>query len=150
MADTKKTDSKATPLTEEQLFEKEANLKTKSEKLDQDIAEFEAFQENIFVEKENLGKEKEAFEKEKEDFQAEKEAFEKEKVEFAKNSKQPKAKKEVPPVELKFEGVDYVFDTDAPKEIRIDGNVYTQKEIAADEDLKLQLIGGKSSLIIKK
>ena len=51
--------------------------------------------------------------------------------------------------EFEFEGEKYAFADDAPELILLNGKGVSQKEIAKDEDLKLQLIGGKSSLIIK-
>lgn len=59
------------------------------------------------------------------------------------------AKVKTPGLKVKFEGVEYQFAENAPKSIRIDGKVLTQKEIAADEEILLQLIGGGSSLIKK-
>ena len=52
-------------------------------------------------------------------------------------------------VELTFEGEKYVFDKHAPQSIRVDDVVYTQKEIAKNEEVLLSLIGGNSSLIKK-
>lgn len=51
--------------------------------------------------------------------------------------------------EFEFEGGVYAFADDAPELILFGGKGLTQEEIAKDEDILLQLIGGKSSLIIK-
>lgn len=110
------TDTKATPLTEEQLFAKEAELKTQSE---------------------NLAKERADFEAEKAEFEAGK-------------SEAPKAEEVQEPVSFDYEGEDWIFTNEAPRTILWAGSPVTQEEIAKDEDLKLQLIGGKSNLIIKK
>ena len=51
------TKKQATPLTEEQLSQKEAELQAKDEKLNEDIKSFEDFQENVFAAKEKLEEE---------------------------------------------------------------------------------------------
>ena len=84
------TDTKATPLTEEQLIEKEANLKLMAQEVSEAPASFE------------------------------------------------------------FEGEKYQFSESAPQHILLNGKGVSQKEIAKDDELKLQLIGGNLSLIIKK
>ncbi|WP_312390847.1 hypothetical protein [Chryseobacterium sp.] len=52
-------------------------------------------------------------------------------------------------LEFEFEEEKYKFVDSAPQLISINRKGYSQKEIADDADLALQLIGGKSSLIIK-
>lgn len=49
--------------------------------------------------------------------------------------------------EFTFRDVNYKFTDDAPKVLRIGGESLSQEEIANDEDLLLQLIGGQSPLI---
>lgn len=49
--------------------------------------------------------------------------------------------------EFTFRNVNYKFTDDAPQVLRIGGEALSQEEIANDEDLLLQLIGGQSSLI---
>ncbi|MBT0574235.1 hypothetical protein OKE68_11320 [Riemerella anatipestifer] len=61
----------------------------------------------------------------------------------------PKSEKPKPGEKFDFGGRNYQFTEDAPLIIRIDGVPRTQKEIAAIEDLKLQLVAGNSSLIQK-
>ncbi|MDD1549119.1 DUF3552 domain-containing protein [Riemerella anatipestifer] len=61
----------------------------------------------------------------------------------------PKYEKPKPGEKFDFGGSTYQFTEDAPLIIRIDGVPRTQKEIAAIEDLKLQLVAGNSSLIQK-
>ena len=48
-----------------------------------------------------------------------------------------------------FRGKHYRFADDAPKVILFAGEALSQEEIANDEDLLLQLIGGHSPLISK-
>ncbi|MCW0520100.1 hypothetical protein [Riemerella anatipestifer] len=61
----------------------------------------------------------------------------------------PKSEKPKPGEKFDFGGSTYQFTENAPLIIRIDGVPRTQKEIAAIEDLKLQLVAGNSSLIQK-
>ena len=49
--------------------------------------------------------------------------------------------------EFTFRNVNYKFVDDAPQVLRIGGEALSQEEIANDEDLLLQLIGGQSPLI---
>lgn len=49
--------------------------------------------------------------------------------------------------EFTFRNVNYKFTDDAPQVLRIGGEALSQEEIANDEDLLLQLIGGQSPLI---
>lgn len=51
--------------------------------------------------------------------------------------------------EFTFRNVNYKFTDDAPQVLRIGGEALSQEEIANDEDLLLQLIGGQSPLISK-
>ena len=51
--------------------------------------------------------------------------------------------------EFTFRNVNYKFTDDAPQVLRIGGEALSQEEIANDEDLLLQLIGGHSPLINK-
>ena len=52
-------------------------------------------------------------------------------------------------VEFEFRKVHYKFADDAPQVLLIGGEALTQEQIAKDEDLLLQLIGGRSPLIVK-
>lgn len=49
--------------------------------------------------------------------------------------------------EFTFRNVNYKFTDDAPEVLRIGGEALSQEEIANDEELLLQLIGGQSPLI---
>ena len=49
--------------------------------------------------------------------------------------------------EFTFRDVNYKFTDDAPKVLLIGGESLSQEEIANDEELLLQLIGGQSPLI---
>jgi len=51
--------------------------------------------------------------------------------------------------EFTFRNVNYKFTDDAPKVLLIGGESLSQEEIANDEELLLQLIGGHSPLINK-
>ena len=51
--------------------------------------------------------------------------------------------------EFTFRNVNYKFTDDAPQVLRIGGEALSQEEIANDEELLLQLIGGHSPLINK-
>lgn len=51
--------------------------------------------------------------------------------------------------EFTFRNVNYKFTDDAPQVLRIGGESLSQEEIANDEELLLQLIGGHSPLINK-
>lgn len=57
--------------------------------------------------------------------------------------------KKTPGEKFKFEGVAHKFKDSAPKSIRIDGVVKTQKELVKDENALLQLVAGNSGLIEK-
>lgn len=57
--------------------------------------------------------------------------------------------KKTPGLEFEFEGQNFKFKDSAPKVINIDGRKLSQKQIIADEDILLQLVGGNSGLIIK-
>ena len=55
------------------------------------------------------------------------------------------------PVEFSFEKKDYIFANDAPEKIRVfKDEVYSQTEIAKNEELLVHLIGGGSGLIKQK
>ncbi len=122
-------DNKATPLTEELLLKREADLKTESEKLE---------------------KEREVFEKAKSELDSEKSAFEAEKLDFQKAKESPESgTPEIEPgLEFDFEDVKGAFHPEAPKTILFNGQALTQKQIIDDKDVLLQLIGSKSDLLI--
>lgn len=130
----------ATPSPEELLLKREKDVTAREEAVAAKEKEFEA-QALEIQKKEELyaayPSELEALRKEVEDLRAE---LEKAQVAPAKV---------VPGVEFKFEGQSYKFKDSAPKSIRIDGVVKTQKELAKDEESLLQLIGGNSGLIEK-
>lgn len=144
-----KDTQKAVPLTEEQLIEKEAALKVAEQKLSED-------QEKFVLEQNKFEEEKEAFENEKAQFEEEKAAFETAKANLEAREKaleekaEVKSEKKVDPVIFEFEGEKYQFTASAPQHILLNGKGVSQKEIAKDDELKLQLIGGNSSLIVKK
>lgn len=51
---------------------------------------------------------------------------------------------------FEFRGVKYKFRDTAPRSIRYNNVVYTQRELIEDENILLQLVGGNSSLITKQ
>lgn len=116
-----KQENKATPLTEEQLIKKEAELKIQSENLAKEKADFD--------------KEKAAFEKEKEEYLNSKTSVSEEKADTLE--------------EFEYDGEKYVFAPGAPEIIRYGGQKFTRSEILDNEDVLLELIGGNSSLIKK-
>lgn len=130
-----KDTQKAVPLTEEQLIEKEAALKVAEQKLSDD-------QEKFVLEQNKFEEEKAAFETAKANLEAREKALE--------EKSEVKSEKKVDPVAFEFEGEKYQFTASAPQHILLNGKGVSQKEIAKDDELKLQLIGGNSSLIVKK
>ncbi|HAD80399.1 MAG TPA: hypothetical protein DCF99_14890 [Flavobacteriaceae bacterium] len=144
-----KDTQKAVPLTEEQLIQKEAALA-------EDAKTFVLEKGQFDVEKSAFETEKTEFEKEKANFELEKQTFETAKVELEAREKaleqksEVKSEKKLTPVSFEFEGEKYQFSESAPQSILLNGKGVSQKEIAKDDELKLQLIGGNSSLIIKK
>lgn len=142
---------KATPINEEQLIQKEAELTAKENQLDSDIKEFEAFQERVHEIKESNDARDESFQKEKAAFDAQVAEFAQKKSEWENSTIQnlPVQEDDVV-VELAFDGEIYEFAPGAPKLVNFGGQKFTQKEIAENEEIKLQLIGGNSSLIRKK
>ncbi|WP_312351207.1 hypothetical protein [Empedobacter sp.] len=151
-----KDTQKAVPLTEEQLIEKEAALKLLDEALAEDAKTFVLDKEKFENEKSNFEKEKEAFETEKSQFKADIDFFQKRKADLdarenaLEQKSEVKSDKKVDPVAFEFEGEKYQFTASAPQHILLNGKGVSQKEIAKDDELKLQLIGGNSSLIVKK
>lgn len=53
------------------------------------------------------------------------------------------------PVQFQFGDDTYRFRDDVPLRIRVFGKILTQEQIAQDEDVILQLVVGKSNLIVK-
>ena len=92
----------------------------------------------------------------KADYVVEKQNFETEKVDLEAREKaleeksEVKSEKKSDPVSFEFEGEKYQFSESAPQSILLNGKGVSQKEIAKNDELKLQLIGGNLSLIIKK
>ncbi|WP_278380972.1 hypothetical protein [Chryseobacterium arthrosphaerae] len=159
-------DKKATPLTEEQLLKKQSDLETKSEKLEADIKAFEAekkefaeYRETIdAAAKTNVALDEDL--KKREESLAQKQtAFDiyvdetneslKEREAELDEKTGKKSGESEPGLEFEFEEEPYRFTDSAPKLITVNGKAYSQKQIAENYDLALQLIGGKSSLIIK-
>lgn len=56
---------------------------------------------------------------------------------------------EITPVQFQFGDETYRFRDDVPLRIRVFGKILTQEQIAQDEDVILQLVVGKSNLIVK-
>ncbi len=127
-------DTQTVPLTEEQLIEKEADLKIREQALVDG-------QEALVLEKNNLEEEKASFEKEKEAFEIIKKDFD--------HKTQSKVVKKVAPIVFEFEGSKYQFSEKAPQSILLNGSGVSQKQIAKNDELKLQLIGANTGLIKK-
>lgn len=159
-------DKKATPLTEEQLLKKQSDLETKSEKLEVDIKAFEAekkefaeyrdqideaaktnvsWEEDLKKREESLVQKQTAFEKYVDETN---ESLKKREAELAEKAGKKTGESESG-LEFEFEEELYKFTDSAPKLITVNGKGCSQKQIAENYDLALQLIGGKSSLIIK-
>lgn len=159
-------DKKATPLTEEQLLKKQSDLETKSEKLEADIKAFEAekkefaeyretidaavktnvaLDEDLKNREASLAEKQTAFDKYVDETN---ESLKKREADLEEKTGKKSGESE-PGLEFEFEDEPYKFTDSAPKVIKVNGKAYTQKQIAEDDDLALQLIGGKSSLIIK-
>ncbi len=130
----------ATPSPEELLLKREQEVTAREEAVAAKEKEFEAQAVEIQKKEELYAaypSELEGLRKEVEELRAELD-----KVQVA-------PAKVVPGVEFKFEEQSYKFKDSAPKSIRIDGVVKTQKELAKDKESLLQLIGGNSGLIEK-
>ena len=130
---------KATPLTEEQLLSKEAELNAKETELNERETAL-AEKETALIETEKTLNSKETELADREIALSEREkALPAEEVEEAPE----------PGLEFNFEDGKYKFHDSAPKSILFNGKAYTQKQLAKDEDILLQLVGGKSGLIQK-
>ena len=158
--------NEATPQTEEKLTRENENIsetsgalqndESGSDKKHQDSSDFNDFQERISGvesrEKEADQREAELDQREdnlnaKEDSLNEREKALDER-ELALETAKPG--KKTPGLEFEFEGQNFKFKDSAPKVINIDGGrKLSQKQIIADEDILLQLVGGNSGLIIK-
>ena len=159
-------DKKATPLTEEQLLKKQSDLEAKSEKLEADIKAFEAekkefaeyretidaavktnvaLDEDLKKREESLAQKQTAFDTYVDETN---ESLKKREADLDEKAGKKSGESE-PGLEFEFEEELYKFTDSAPKLIKVNGKAYSQKQIAEDYDLALQLIGGKSSLIIK-
>lgn len=156
-----KTDKTATPLTEEQLLKKEADLKTQSEKLAKDRADFEAEKSDFQTKSEKLKSDIEGFEDFQENVFEEKEKLEdreksvearetavSEKENSLLNSSELSEEEKIETFE--FEGEEIQFSASAPQVINYGGQKFTRKELIENEAVLLELIGGNSNLFIKK
>lgn len=130
MADTNK---KAAPSPEELLLQKDTELAALKEQLQAQTEAIQAKEELYSASQEEL------------------EALRNQVNELRSAAKDATAKpaKPVPGVKFEFEGLKYKFKDNAPKSIRIDGVVKSQKELAADEETLLQLVASNSGLIEK-
>lgn len=156
-----KKSKEATPLTEEQLLKKEADLKTQSEQLAKDRADFEAEKSDFQTKSEKLKSDIEEFEdfqekvfEVKEKFEAREKAVEarenavSEKENYIGNS--PEFSEEEKIETFEFEGEEIQFSASAPQVINYGGQKFTRKELIENEAVLLELIGGNSNLFIKK
>lgn len=138
VVETSKDEASVVEALEKKLADTEAELET----VKQELAEL----------KENSAIEKQAFLSDWNNLTGDYESVKKELAELkAKYSETPEETvEETPAVEFKYKGENYVFAKKAPKVIRVNGKELSQEEIAEDDEALLELIGGKSSLIIKK
>ncbi|WP_418124263.1 hypothetical protein ACNFU2_06525 [Chryseobacterium sp. PTM-20240506] len=163
------TEKKAAPLIEEQLSEKEAELKLQAETLAQEKQDFEKekkdFQESVLSEAKKLAegftdleeKEKEfnekveGFNSDVETLNQERIKFEAEKEEFKNHtdSTSQDIKEAIEPLKCTYDDEEYQFDVDAPELILFDGKGWKHQEIIDNEDVLLQIIGGGLGLINK-
>lgn len=125
------TNKKATPLSEEQLSEKETLLQELEEKLtadrealDQEKAEFEAFK----------AEQKAELEKKKLDLD------ELEQTLLNTESEDNVVDEPEPGLEFKFEKNKFKFKDSAPKNLRISGKTLSQEEIVKDKELLQKII----------
>lgn len=130
MADTNKT--KAAPSPEELLIQKDAEITALKAENEAQTAAIQKKEELYSASAEEL----EALRKEVNELRAAAKA-------------EAKPAKVVPGVKFEFEGSNYKFKDTAPKSIRIDGVAKSQKDIAADEEILLQLVASNSGLIEK-
>lgn len=93
------------------------------------------------------------FDRRKEELDQREEALNKREQELNERESNLEASEKVveqePGLEFEFRKEKYKFTDDAPKNIRFGGLAYTQKEIAEEDDILVELIGGDSSLIEK-
>lgn len=75
------------------------------------------------------------------------EDFEKEKKDFEKSKGLAKESKLV--TDFDFEGESYSFSEKAPEIINFAGQKFSRQELVDNEEVLLQFIGGRSTLIIK-
>ncbi|HAY3533742.1 hypothetical protein [Elizabethkingia anophelis] len=133
-----KENTKATPLTEEQLLQRETDLKAGEDKLANDRKEFEQEVQQLKVDKEQLvQKEADLAKKEADLEQLEKDLL----------LVDPQPETSEPGYEFMHNGQKFKFPDSAPKSIRYKNKVWTQKELAKDEEAIAELIN--TSLIQK-
>ncbi|MGD1319539.1 hypothetical protein [Chryseobacterium sp. 2R14A] len=125
------TNKKATPLTEEQLSEKEAQLQVLEAKLNTD--------------REALDKEREEFDvlksKTEADLAQQKSGLDELERDLLANTGAPEEVEEPEPgLEFKVEKENFKFKDSAPKNLRIGGKILSQKEIVKDKELLQKVI----------
>ena len=141
-----KQTTKAAPLTEEQLLQKEADLKTQSEKLAQDQKLFEQSKSEFLTAQSEHG---EAVKAADLDLNARSEALdEREKVlnerEALLENSETVAEEIVPGLSFEIEKEKFKFKDSAPKTILFAGKARTQKELVTDKEALLQLSSNQS------
>jgi len=137
-------EKKATPLTEEQLSAKEAELNSLAEALAQEKQDFETEKEEF---KNHVDSETQKLSDGFADLEEKQKAFEEKASQF---SVTPEKKEEaVEPLKCTYDNEEYQFDPEAPELILFDGKAWTHQEIIEDENVLLQIIGGGLGLIRK-
>lgn len=146
-------DKAATPLTEEQLLKREAQLKQSEQKLSDDQAQLTLDKNTFEEQKANFEEEKEKFKDRVEQINEKESELQTrhEELEEREAALDPDGTVAVDIVEdFDFEDEEYQFAPGAPETIRHGGQVFTRAELIENHYVLEQLIGGNSSLIIKK
>lgn len=132
---------------EQAISEKETTLNEKEAELERREKEIEEKQNSISEKETELSeREKQLEEFEQTLNKKEAELEQRENNQQLTNSNKPTADT---PVQFQFGDDTYRFRDDVPLRIRVFGKILTQEQIAQDEDIILQLVVGKSNLIVK-
>ncbi|WP_185210627.1 hypothetical protein [Elizabethkingia meningoseptica] len=140
-----KENTKATPLTEEQLIQKEADLKAGEEKLANDRKEFEQEVQQLKEDKDQLVQKEAELDEREADIAKKEEDLEQLESDLLSTDLQPETLE--PGYEFEHNGQKFKFTDDAPKSIRYKNKVWEQKELAKDEEAIAEFVN--TSLIQK-
>lgn len=140
-----KENTKATPLTEEQLTQKENDLKAGEDKLANDRKEFEQEVLQLNADKEKLVQKEAELDGREADLAKKKGDLEQLENDLLLADPQPEDPK--PGHEFDHDGQKYKFVDSAPTSIRYNNKVWTQQKLAKDAKAIAELLG--TSLIQK-